>query len=186
MDDFIYVILFALLVVALIVAAIVSSKKTKKLMEAQRANNTDKRDMLDLMSKVTQEAYGNYTYVVGYYTKVKQQSLNTTAYYYFPYIVAFNAEDMIIFPFIKKEGRLYIRNELKVDWNQTQLKVKQKKNGVLLTLKIMGETMPINIDAVIKSQRVEKSDRPLAVFQEAEYEKLKALLPQFVAKSKRA
>ncbi|MBQ9490520.1 MAG: hypothetical protein IJU80_11375 [Lachnospiraceae bacterium] len=185
MSDLGYLIFMAIMVVVFVVAFAVMGAKNKKYLNAQRENNTEKRAMLDLMSRVMEEQYANYTYVVGYYTQTTQK-LNTTTYYYFPYILAFTVEELIVFPFIKKEGQLYVRNRLNVDWNMTDFQYKLRKNGVTITLKIMGEKMPINIDPVIKGNGIEKSDRPLCVFQEQEYEKLKMLLPEYASKAKKA
>lgn len=185
MGDTMEVIFVAIMVPVLIAFFVFWGIKQKKYRDGQRENNTDKRDMLDLMANVMEGAFENYSYVVGYYTKV-QQHLGSTTYYYFPYILAFAPEELIIFPFIKKEGRLYVRNQLPVNFSQTELKTKTRKNGVTLNFKIAGEKMPINVDAVIKSDGTEKSDKPLCVFQEAEYEKLLSYLPKYESLAKKA
>ena len=168
---------------AIIVAFTVMGINQKKHLKEQQADNSEKREMLDLMSRVMQEEYGKYAYVVGYYTKI-QQKLGSTTYYYFPYVLAFTESEMIVFPFIKKEGRLYVRNRLDVDWNVTKLQYRIRKNSLLLRLKIAGEDMPINLNPVIKGTGTEKSDRPLCVFQEKEYEKLVAYLPGYKSMAK--
>ncbi|MBR6478791.1 MAG: hypothetical protein IKS85_10130, partial [Lachnospiraceae bacterium] len=70
------VIFLAICVIVLTAIFVVVGMQNSKYQKAQKENNTDKRDMLDLMSRVMQEAYSNYTYLVGYYTKT-QQHLNS-------------------------------------------------------------------------------------------------------------
>lgn len=177
------VIFLAICVIVLTAIFVVVGMQNSKYQKAQKENNTDKRDMLDLMSRVMQEAYSNYTYLVGYYTKT-QQHLNSTTFYYFPYILAFTQDELIVFPFIKKEGKLYVRNRLDVDWSQTEFKYKIGKKGTTLTLKIVGEKMPINLNPVIKGCGVEKSDKPLCVFQEQEYDLFLKYLPGYQSRAK--
>ncbi|MBP5282278.1 MAG: hypothetical protein J6Z22_07235 [Lachnospiraceae bacterium] len=181
--DWGYMFFLAVMVVVITGAFIFMGVKQNKHQQEQKENNTEKKEMLDLMTRVMEAEYPNYTYLVGYFTKV-QQKIGSTVYYYFPYILAFTSNELIIFPFIKKDKQLYIRNRLDVDWRQTELKVKYKKNGVVLTFKMLGEKMPINVDAVIKGTGVEKSDRPLCVFQEQEYDLFLKYLPGFIAKAK--
>lgn len=183
--DPITIIVLAIAVVAIVLAFTFLAVKQNKHLKEQQSNNTEKRQMLDLMAAVMEGGFANYTYVVGYYTKI-QQKIGSTVYYYFPYVLAFNAEDLIIFPFIKKEGKLYVRNRLDIDWNMTGFKYKVRKKGTWLTIKMVGETMPIRVDPVIKGSEYENTDRPLCVFQESEYAKLLELLPSFAAKAKQA
>lgn len=184
MDPITIIALVIAFVAIVCVFSIMAVKQNKHLRE-QQANNTEKRQMLDLMAAVMEGEFANYTYVVGYYTKI-QQKIGSTVYYYFPYVLAFNLEELIIFPFIKKEGRLYVRNRMDVNWNLTGFKYKLRKKGTLLTFKMVGETMPIWVNPVIKGTGMENTDRPLCVFQEQEYEKLLERLPSFAAKAKRA
>ena len=168
-----------------VIAGVSESKKAKQYMQKQLETSEDKRALLDLMSKILGEAFVNYTILVGYYTKVTHRG-NTTTYYYFPYALAFTQDDLIIYPIIKKEGQLYYRNQMAVDWSATELKQKKRKDGVTLTFKIVGETMPIHIDPVIKSNGMEKSDRPLGIYQEQEYQRFMQYLPGYLAKAKNA
>ncbi|MCR5461196.1 MAG: hypothetical protein K6F51_15130 [Acetatifactor sp.] len=183
--DPITIIILAIALIAIICVFSIMTVKQNKHLKEQQANNTEKRQMLDLMANVMEKEFGNYSYVVGYYTKI-QQKIGSTVYYYFPYVLAFNAEELIIFPFIKKEGRLYVRNRLDVNWNLTSFKYKRRAKGVLLTFKMVGETMPICVDPLIKGTGMENTDRPLCIFQEAEYAKLLERLPFFAAKAKQA
>lgn len=178
MGDVFYIVLLVGVVVAVLIAVAVSGKNQKAYMEAQRANNTDKQGMLELMEQAMGEQYSQYSYIVGYYTKIKQH-LNTTTYYYFPYILAFSESELFIFSFIKENGKLYLRNRLPINWSITKFSYKFKKNTMVLTFKILGDTMPINIDPVIKSGGVEKSDRPICVYQEQEYRRLAELLERY-------
>lgn len=182
MGDLIYFFVFVVLIIALVAAFAVMGGKRKKYMEDQRQNNTDKQRLLDLMSRAMEENYSKYTYAVGYFTKVKQR-LNVTTYYYFPYVLAFTPDEMVIFSFVKQNGELYLRNRLPVDWNSMKFKYKLTKKGVLLTFKMMGETMPIRVDAVIASGGEEKSDRPICVYQEQEVEKLRSYLEGYAQRA---
>lgn len=161
------------------------SIKQNKHVKEQKENNTEKQEMLDLMTKVMGDEFQKYSYLVGYYTMTKQK-LNSTTFYYFPYILAFTKEELIIFPFIKEKGHLYVRNRMDVDWPNTEFRYKMRKKGLTLTIKYFGEKMSINVDPIIKGTGVEKSDRPLCVFQEAEYEKFVAYLPDYIGMSTKA
>lgn len=178
MSDEVYGLIFVGFVLVVIVLVIIGVVSGKKYMKKQKEEGTDKRRMLDLMARVLEEKFQEFTYVVGYYTKTERYG-RTTTYYYFPYIVAFNETDMIVFPFIVKEGQLYIRNHLVINWQETKMEYTANDKGIRLKLTIAGEKMPINIDKVIKSSGVEKSDRPLGIYQEAEVERLKAMLPNY-------
>lgn len=172
--------LVAMLVIGGLVVALMIwySMKKKQYMKKQLETGEDKKMVLDLMAQVMGDLYGDFTYLVGYYTKTTHSG-NTTTYYYFPYVLAFNATDVIVFAIIKKEGKLYIRNRLPIDWNNTKLYFSTKKGGMRVEFTVVGEKMPINIDYVIQSGGVEESDRPLGVYQEKELEQLKAYLPQY-------
>ena len=178
MGEVSYIITLVIVVIAVLAVVIATGKKQKAYMEAQRVNNTDKQNMLQLMEQAMGESYPNFSYLVGYYTKIKQH-LNSTTYYYFPYILAFSEKELLIFPFIKENGKLYLRNRLPVNWDVTKFSYKLKKNGMVLTFKMIGETMPINIDPVIKSGGVEKSDRPICVYQEREYQRMGGYLANY-------
>lgn len=184
MDDIIGMVIFAVIVVFIVGVVIYSSVAEKKYMNKQKETGEDKRAMLDLMSRIMEGAYADYTYMVGYFTKTTQQG-RTTTYYYFPYIVAFNSTQMILFSFIKKEGTLYIRNRLPVDWASTKFGYTVKKKLTTLKFTIAGDLVTIHTNPVIASSGVEKSDRPLCVYQEQEYERLKSYLPQYKEYSKK-
>ena len=85
----------------------------------------------------------------------------------------------MVFPFIKENGRLYLRNHLDVDWKVAGFDYKIKAKGMTITIKMAGDTLPINIDPVISSGGVEKSDRPICVYQEQEYQRLQGLLERY-------
>lgn len=176
-DTISIIVLIAFFAVA-VGAIVYSMYQKRKYMKQQKETGEDKRAMQGLMAQVMTDAYGDFKYVVGYYTKTTQSG-RTTTYYYFPYILAYNAEQIIIFPFIKKEGQLYIRNRLPVDWSSTKFTYITKSKGFKLEFTIAGDRMPINVDSVIASSGVEKSDRPLCVYQEQEVEELKSYLPRY-------
>lgn len=182
--DTISIIVLILFFVVAIGAIVYSMLQKKKYMRQQKETGEDKRAMLGLMAEVMGDIYEGFKYVVGYYTKTTQSG-RTTTYYYFPYILAFNASQVIIFPFIKKEGKLYIRNRLPVDWNSTKFTYITKKKGFRVEFSIAGDRMPINVDSVVSSSGVEKSDRPLCVYQEQEVEELKGYLPRYKESAKK-
>lgn len=163
---------------------LVSCISQMKYMRTQKETGSDKKAMLTMMAQVMGDAYDSFTYVVGHYTKTTRHG-RTTTYYYFPYILAFNQEDVVIFPFIRQEGKLYIRNRLPVDWSNTKLKYSINKTGVKLEFTIIGEKMPIYVEQTIKSGGVEKSDRPICVYQEQEVRRLEACLPRYAGYAKR-
>lgn len=171
----IVVLLVFLGVVALVVY---SSVKQKQYMNNQKETGEDKRAMLDLMAQVMGDAYADYTYMVGYFTKTIQRG-RTTTYYYFPYILAFTSSRLIVFSFIKKEGKLYVRNRLPIDWSAAKFSYSLKKKSVTMKITIAGDLVTVNTNPVITSGGVEKSDRPLCVYQEQEFEKLQSYLPQY-------
>ena len=182
MSDTFAIVLVAGFAIFFVGIMIYSSVSQKRYMNQQKETGEDKRAMLDLMAQVMEGAYADYTYMVGYFTKTTQSG-RTTTYYYFPYILAFNASEMIIFPFIKKEGKLYIRNRLPVDWGSMGFIYTVKKKLITLKFSVAGDTVTVNTNPVIVSGGVEKSDRPLCVYQEQEYEQLKTYLPQYKGNS---
>lgn len=184
MSDAVWGIIGIALIVVCIVAVIYSKIKQKQYMNKQRETGEDKRAMLDLMSQVMGETYPDYTYMVGYFTKTTQHG-RTTTYYYFPYILAFTSAQMIVNSFIKKEGKLYVRNQLPIDWSATKFSYSDKKKSVTMKFTIAGDLLTVNTNPVIVSGGAEKSDRPLCVYQEQEFEKLKSYLPQYKEYSKK-
>ena len=117
--------LFFIVVMAIVLIAAFSymAYKQGQHQKAQKDDNTEKKEMLDLMTMVMEEEFSKYAYVVGYFTKV-QQKIGSTVYYYFPYILAFTQDELIIFPFIKKDKKLYIRNRMDVEpqkWRDPEL-----------------------------------------------------------------
>lgn len=170
----IYVAVVLIVIVGIIIYA---QMKKSKHMKEQKETGTDKKKVMDAMQKLMGDRFSDYTYVVGYYTKTEQGSRKVT-YYYYPYILAFTSTELIIFPFLVKEGELIVRNRLDVDWKETELNSTENSKGTKLHIYLGGEMMIVNVDKVIKSNGAEKSDRPLAVYQEQEVERFINTLPQ--------
>lgn len=169
---------YASIILGTILIIVIPSKKMNRYTKDQKETGADKRAMLDLMSGFLEAEYALYSYAVGYFTTAVARD-NVITRYYFPYILAFSTSQIIIFPFIKKEGRLFIRNQLSVDWNHTKFSYKISKNKMVLKFEIGGQKMPIVLNPVIKSDGIEKSERPLGIWQEEEFRRLGELLPQY-------
>lgn len=161
-----------------VVIFIVAKMKQAGYMKQQKESGTDKKKVTEAMQNLMGDRFTDYTYAVGYYTKEERQT-RKIIYYYYPYILAFSSNELIIFPFIVKDGELILRNRLDIDWKETRLDYSVYKKGTKLHICLAGEWMPIFVHKVIESNGVEKSDRPLAVYQEQEVERLISLLPQF-------
>lgn len=161
-----------------IVAVIVMAKmKISKYMKQQKETGADKKKVMDAMQKLMGDRFPDYTYVVGYYTKQENRGRKIT-YYYYPYILAFSNTELIIFPFLMREGELIVRNRLDVNWKETELNSTENSKGTRLHIYLGGEMMIVNVDKVIESNGVEKSDKPLGIYQEQEVERFISMLPQ--------
>lgn len=170
--------LAAFLVLAFIVAIFIYAKmQTAKYMKQQKETGADKKKVMDAMQKLMGDRFSDYTYVVGYYTKQEQRG-RTITYYYYPYILAFTSAELIIFPFLVRDGELIVRNRLDINWNETELNSVESGKGTKMHIYPAGELMIINVEKVIKSNGVEKSDKPLGIYQEQEVERFISLLPQ--------
>ena len=165
--------------VLMIVAIILVLRSQGKYMKKEQETGANKKALHDLMREVMGEKFELYTYLVGYYTKIKS-NIGSTTYYYFPYILAFGGEGLIVFPFIKQQGKLYIRNQLPVDPKASGMKFKASEKKIAVEFKIGGEKLPIFTNPVIKSMGTENSDRPIGIYQEQEYKKFWEYLPGFM------
>lgn len=160
------------------VIAIVKSNNAKKYMKEQMETGRDKNRMLAFMQQVMQGKYGNYTYAVASHVKAESTG-KRVIYYYFPYIVAFNETEMLIVSYIVKEGQILCRNVLPVDFDQTKMTYKSTKKGIHLNFEVGSESIPMDVDKVVKSNGAEKTDTPLGIYQEAEVDRLISLLPNY-------
>ena len=168
----------AIALVAIIIVFTIMEIRNRKLMKEQKENNTHKKQMLDLMAEVLGEEFRRFSYIVGYYTK-SVGGFNSVTYYYFPYILAYTDRELTIFPFVKKDGELHVRNRLDLDWSNAQVHYKANEKQIKLEVVVGGEKMPIFINPVIKGGYMEKSDRPLAIYQEKEYREFVNILPGY-------
>lgn len=168
-------------VVALVVIigiVVIVMKKKAAYMKQQKETGADRKKVMDAMQKLMGDRFPDYTYVVGFYTKTENYGRGYK-YYYYPYILAFSSTELIIFPFLMRDGELIVRNRLDIDWNETELNSTENSNGTKMHLYLSGEMMIINVNKVIESNGLEKSDRPLGIYQEQEVERFISLLPQF-------
>lgn len=171
--------LFALAVIVFVVVVfIIAKNKKSSYMKKQKETGTDKKKVMDAMEKAMGNRFHDYTYAVGYYTK-QESKPGKVIYYYYPYILAFSTSELVIFPFLMRDGELLLRNCMNIDWKETKLDYSIYKKGTKLHICVAGEWMPIYVHKVIDSDGTEKSDRPLGIYQEQEVDRLISLLPQY-------
>jgi len=166
---------FVVFCVGLFIVIVV--KKTRYMLQ-QKNTNEDKRRVHELMSQVMGDRFSEYTYAIGYYTKTVRGSRKVT-YYYYPYILAFTEQELIVFSFIVKDNKILLRNRMDIDWSEVKLDYSVYGKGAKLHLCLAGEWMPIFVHKVVKSMGAEQTDRPLGVYQEQEVERLIELLPRY-------
>ncbi|MCM1118829.1 MAG: hypothetical protein NC543_05640 [bacterium] len=170
-------VIVALVLVGIVVVFLMGLHKKSVYMKQQKETGADKKKVMDAMQKQMGDQFSNYSYVVGHYTK-KEGGGGSYTYYYYPYILAFSNTELIIFSFLMRDGELIIRNRIDIDWNETELNSTENSNGTKMHIYIAGEMMIIQVEKVIKSFGVEKSDTPLGIYQEQEVERFINLLPQ--------
>lgn len=166
------------IVVVVVGLVVVGMMQQKKYMKNQKETAADKRKVLDVMTQVMKEKLDNYTYAVGNYTRAERHG-RTTTYYYYSYILAFNEQELVIFPFIVKDKQLLLRNCMAINWDNVKFYYKLGKTGMDMTIDLAGEKLIINVPKVQESSGVEKSSEPLGIYQEAEVERLISYLPQY-------
>lgn len=167
----------AVVFIGIVVVLLMGLHKKSAYMKQQKETGADKKKVMDAMQKQMGDQFSNYSYVVGHYTKTEGGGGRYT-YYYYPYILAFSDTALIIFSFLVKDGELIIRNRIDIDWNETELNSTENSNGTKMHIYVAGEMMIIQVEKVIKSFGVEKSDTPLGIYQEQEVERFINLLPQ--------
>ncbi len=173
-EDTIYMIAFFAIIAVVVLLCLWGVWSKAQYMKKQKNEGTDKKKVMDVMAQVMKERFDEYTYAVGNYTRTERYG-RTTTYYYYSYILAFTASDMVIFPFVVKNKELLLRNCMTINWNAYKL----GKKGLDMTFHIAGEKLIINVLKVQKSSGAEKSAEPLGIYQEAEVEKLASYLPQY-------
>lgn len=177
-EDVMAWIAIAVIVGAVVVIAVSAMLKQKKYMKNQKETGADKRKVLDVMAEVMKEKLDNYSYAVGNYTKTERYG-RTTTYYYFSYILAFNEQELVIFPFVVKDKKLLLRNCVAINWNDVKFFYKIGKASMDMTIDMAGEKLIIIVPKVQSSSGVEKSSEPLGIYQESEVERLISYLPQY-------
>ena len=158
--------------------------KKSAYMKQQKENGTDKKKVMDAMQKQMGNRFPDYTYVVGFYTKTENYGRGYK-YYHYPYILAFSNTELIIFSFLMRDGELIVRNRLDINWDETELNSAENSKGTKMHLYLSGEMMIINVNKVIESNGIERSDKPLGIYQEQEVERFISLLPQFKSYAKK-
>lgn len=147
----------------------------KDYMRKQKADNTDKKKLLDLMAEVMGDRYKNYTYVTGFFEKTEMGG----KIWFYSYVLAFNQTDMVILSFIVEQGQVILIDRMPVDWNEATVKYHFYNDDINLEFMLGSEQITIYVRKVIKSDGAENSSKPLAVFQEKEAELLKSYLPGY-------
>lgn len=174
----------AVATIFIIIAIVFYFKKKSAYMRQQKETGTDKKKVMDAMQRQMGDHFPDYTYVVGYYTKTENYGTGFK-YYYYPYILAFSNTELIIFSFLMRNGELIIRSRLDINWNETELNSVEDGSGTKMHIYPAGELMIINVKKVIDSNGLEKSDKPLGIYQEQEVERFINLLPQFKSYAKK-
>lgn len=169
-----YVVVAIIVIIAFFIYVL---KKKSGYMNQQKETGADKKKVMDAMQKQMGDRFPDYTYVVGFYTKTEGGGGRYT-YYYYPYILAFTNAELIIFSFLMRDGQLIIRNRMDINWNETELNSSENSKGTKLHIYVSGEMMIINVNKVIDSSGIEKSDKPLGIYQEQEVERFISVLPQ--------
>ncbi len=155
----------------------------KQYTNEQIQSGADKRKMLDVMSEVMGNRYPEFFYVLGWYEKVEHFT-NKTRTWYYSYILAFNSSEMVLFPFIVKDGKILLRNRMDIDWKDITLSYHLYREDVNLDFDLAGEKISMYIRNMIKSSGEENSSTPLAVSQKDEVERLKNYLPGYAGVKK--
>lgn len=171
------------LAVILVIAAIFvwSIVKGKQYMKKQKEEGTDRKKLMDALATVLEDKVSDFTYAVGKYTKSERRG-NTTHYWYYSYALAFNENDILIVPFVVKDGQVRFRNLMPVNWEETQLKYRPGKKDIRIDFVIAGAEITMFVPYVMKSSGVENSSEPLGFYQENEVQRLLSYLPKYPAK----
>lgn len=177
-EDMIGLIALVVIIGVVVLIAVSSILKEKKYMKNQQETNADKRRVLDVMTEVMKEKLDQYFFAVGNYTSTERRG-RTTTYYYFSYILAFNEQELVVFPFVVKDRKVLLRNCVAINWNNVKFFYKIGKKGMDMTIDMAGEKLIINVPKVQSSSGVENSAEPLGIYQENEVEKLISYLPQY-------
>lgn len=183
-SEIVCMVLVGALFVAVAIGLIWSSIAEKRYMKKQKETGEDKRAMLDLMAQVMEDTYKDYTYMIGYNVDYTYEG-NIKTRHLFPYILAYNASQVIVFGYVKKDGKLYIRNRLPIDWSSTKLKAIVHKKFTELVFSFAGSGICVLLKPVIVSSGDETTVVPVGVYQEQEYEMLKSYLPKYREYSKK-
>ncbi len=172
----VFIIGFVLLVVVSIVLQV---SQQSKYMKEQQTSGKDKAKVRELMAEVLGQQASDFSYVLGFFERTEQISSRKRRTWFYSYILAFNRSDMIILPFVVKDGELILRNRMNVNWSEMRLKYHFYKDDINLDFIQGGEQINMYIRKVVKSSGEENSSRPLGMFQAEEQELLRSYLPGY-------
>ena len=161
----------------ILAGTIFMNRYTKK----QVASGEDKRLILNFASTIFKQPE-NYTFAVGNNT-VTERYGNTTTYYYYSYLLAFNQQELHVVAFKSVDHKPVYRNVITFNYNDMQLTHKRKKKDLEIDLYYAGEKQHITVSDLVKGTNNDKSDTPFAVEQTQEVQMLEQMLFQFEARS---
>lgn len=143
MDSDLITTLIAVAVIAFVVIVVVWSViKGRKYMKTQKEEGTDKKRLMKAIADLLDDKFGDFSYVAGKYTRSERRG-NTTHYWYYSYALAFNAADILIIPFVVKDGEIRFRNLMPVNWEETSLKYRPSKKDIRVEFSIAGAAIPM-------------------------------------------
>ena len=180
-SDLIKTFIAVAVVAFVVIVAVLGLVKGQKYMKTQKEEGTDRKRLMKAVADLLGDKFGDFTYAVGRYTRSERRG-NTTHYWYYSYALAFNAADVLIIPFVVKDGEIRFRNLMPVNWEETSLKYRPSKKDIRVEFSIAGAAIPMFVPYVMKSSGIENSSEPLGFYQENEVERLLTYLPGYPAK----
>lgn len=157
--------------------SICMNRYTKKQIES----GEDKRIILNFAGSLFKQPE-NYTYAVGNYTKAERYG-NTTTYYYYSYLLAFNQGEFHIVAFKAVDHMPVYRNIITFNFAEMQLTHRTSKKELNIDLYLAGEKQHITVPYIVKGTNNDKSDTPFALDQTGEVQFLEQMLMQYEARS---
>lgn len=153
------------------------NRYTKRQMES----GEDKQILKDFAATIFKQPE-NYTFAVGNNTKTERHG-NTTTYYYYSYLLAFNQEELHVISFKTADHKPVCRNIMTFNYAEMQLTHKRKKKALEINLYYAGELLHMTVPDLVKGTNNDKSDTPYAVEQAHEVQMLEQMLMQYEARS---
>lgn len=178
MQTFIMIFFFVIVPILAIFAIIKKGKYTKQ----QIASGEDKRILLEFANTILKEPE-KYTIAIGNNTVTKHTGPQTTTYYYFSYILAFNHDDFHIISFRSDKHKPVFRNIITFNFEEMQLTHKRTKKALKLQLYCAGEKQNITVPDIVRGDNIDKSDTPFAVEQAKEVQLLEQMVMNYELRS---